>query len=225
MRIVRFLTFQDAKHVLSAHSTFRLSSIAYYWRKGLEPNSPTGDTQENALNIKERGVAALKLELWAATLLSCWTIQENDEISRADWKIFNNCEHGIAIVSTVDCMVNFLSNLRVKILDDGWCFKHGTVKYYEENDRPPLVDTSDLWLGKRKCYQKQREYRFAFMKESPPEKLHSIVFYVDDPKNYVQKIYFGPKTNEEQRRELLADAIDAELEPCIQNFCQEACET
>lgn len=218
MQIIRFLTFADANRVLSAYSTFSLNSTVYYWQQGWENNdSLVGDTKENIVEFKEGNLKTHTFEFGAATLLSCWTILEGEKLSPSDWDLFPDRADGIAIISSVEAVSSLLSELREDVLDKDWHFAHDKVIYYDQNERPPLFETMDTWKWKRKRYEIQREYRFAFLKGSSGEKLQSVIFYVHDPSSYIQKIYFGPKMTKDKQHEILAGAIAAGVPGRIQN--------
>lgn len=83
MQIVRFLTFVDAKRVLSAYSTFCLNSTVYYWQQGWEgKDTLVGDTKENIVEFKEGNLKTHTFEFGAATLLSCWTMRVSVRLSK-----------------------------------------------------------------------------------------------------------------------------------------------
>jgi hypothetical protein len=124
-------------------------------------------------------------ELGAATLLSCWTILDGDDITPDDWRIFNR-EDGVTIVSSVEAVGNLLRELPQEVLEN-WDFREGTVQYFNPDERIPEFEIMDAWRYKRHDYQKQREYRFAFLKGSPADKVQMLVFYVREPKRYIQK--------------------------------------
>ena len=82
MEIVRFLKFADAKRVLSEYSTFALTNSLYYRQIGWENNDGIGDKNENDVAFENN---KSRWELLAATLLSCWTELDGDEVAPADW--------------------------------------------------------------------------------------------------------------------------------------------
>lgn len=218
MQIVRFLTFVDAKRVLSAYSTFCLNSTVYYWQQGWEgKDTLVGDTKENIVEFKEGNLKTHTFEFGAATLLSCWTMLEGEDFRSSDWQLFPDREDGIAIISSVEAVSGLLSELREDVLDEYWNFAHDKVIYYDQNERPASFETMNTWKWKRRIYELQREYRFAFLKGSPGQKLQSVIFYVHEPSSYIEKIYFGPKMSKEKQHELLAGAIAAGVPGRIRN--------
>lgn len=228
MRIARFLRFDDAKRVLSNHSTFAVLSSHYYRNLGYEnENSEIGDVNENIAHFQE---IKRTCELGAATLLSCWTELEGDELSASDWNIFSDRANGIAVISSIDNVRSFLRNLVQDILylfengsDDTkneqavWDFRDGKVEYYDGIQQPPSFDTMDAWLWKLKRFEEQREYRFAFLSGSPSAKLQTLIFHVEEPKSYIEKIYFGPRLCDTQKHELVTGAIKANVFHLIEN--------
>lgn len=215
MDIVRFLGAKDAKRVLSDHSTFALNSSDYYRQLENQDRSGTvGDAHENIVKISRTRTT---YEFGAATLLSCWTRLDGERLADSDWSIFKDRADGIAIVSTVDRVREFLRELVNGVLDQ-WIFKDGHVKYYDNETQPPELDTMDIWFWKRKVYENQREYRFAFLNGSPLTRLQTLIFYVQEPKSYIEKIYLGPQLCERDKKRLLAGAIAANVADRIQDF-------
>jgi hypothetical protein len=228
MRVVRFLTLDSALRVLSAYSTFAMQNVQYYVHLGFEcGDGAIGDTQENRAAFEE---TRRHYELLAATLISCWTILDNGRFLAADWHLFNDRKNGIAIVSDVESVCRLIKNLAKGFLTptEGsqpkecnsryrWDFAHGRVIYYSRS-HPQEFETMDLWKWKREEYQKQREYRFAFLASSPMMKLDSVVFYVRDPGRYIQEIHFGPEVTDADKKRLLTGTIAAELAGKIHDF-------
>jgi hypothetical protein len=222
MEIVRFLKSADAKRVLSEHSTFALNSSLYYKQLGWENSDEIGDKNENYIVFQE---SKRIYELGAATLLSCWTELDSDELPLADWNIFPDRTDGIAIVSTVERVDRLLRKLVKNVLgladegdEWGWNFEHAKVIYYDGLRHPPEFDTMDAWKRKLDRYVSQREYRFAFLAGSPRMHLQTIVFQVKDAGNYIEKIYFGPGISAKERSEFIAGAIAGSLAGKIQNL-------
>lgn len=221
MRIVRFLTFADAKRVLSDCSTFALNSSLYYRKLGWESDDRIGDRNENYVQFQDN---RRTYELGAATLLSCWTKLHTDELPSGDWDIFPDRKDGIAIVSniaSVRCLMRDLVRKVLGLADEdnaGWHFREGHVTYYDGSLHPPEFDTMDAWQWKLDRYASQREYRFALLAGSPRNHLQTVIFEVDDPRRYVDKIYFGPQQSEQQKRMLAAGAIEANLIDRVQHF-------
>lgn len=232
--IVRFVRFEDAKRVLSGYSTFVLHSSHYYRQLGYEkPDTVIGDINENIVKFEE---GKRSRELLAATLLSCWTKLEGDHVSPSDWNILDDRADGIAVVSTAATVRDLLRDLLKGILyvvddnsegdatkhdtRDRWFFRDGEVRYYDGVRQPPEFDTMDAWLWKLKSYERQREFRFAFLSGSPAAKLQSVIFHVRDPGSYIEKIYFGPRLCGAQKSELFAGAIEAQVQNRIENFEQ-----
>lgn len=221
MKIARFLTVSDAKRVLAEYSTFALVSSLYYRQLGWENDGVIGDRNENYVQFQE---SRRIYESGAATLLSCWTALSGDELPLNDWNIFPDRRNGVAVVSTVESVDRLLRKLVAKILglaDEvkwGWHFTHGKVRYYDGGLHPPEFDTMDGWQWKLDRYENQREYRFAFLAESTRMHLQTVIFQMDDPETYVEKIYFGPSVSEDDKRKLVAGAIAANLVSKIQNF-------
>ena len=89
---------------------------------------------------------------------------------------------------------------------------------YYETEEIREIEIMDAWLHKRVEYKLQKEYRFAFLKGSPAGKIQCITFYVREPKQYIQSIYFGPKMTRKQKRELLVGAMAADVAGCIKDF-------
>jgi hypothetical protein len=194
LRLVRFLTFADAKRVLSDYSTFCLCSTLYYWQQELEnPDSTIGDTHENRMEFVEYGRVTKKTELGAATLLSCWTILERES-------------------TVADALLTHLA----KDVLDSWSRGDGKIIYHD--GFVANYDTMQAWRYKRKKYESQREYRFAFLTGSPAAKIQFVTFYVEHPQNYIDSIHFGPETTRAQKGELLAGAIAAEVAGRIFDF-------
>jgi len=175
MKIVRFLKFPDSKRVLSDYSTFALNSSLYYRQVGWENDDEIGDKNENYIYFQ----ASKRIhEFGAATLLSCWTKLDSNELPPDDWNIFPDRNDGIAIVSTVESVDRLLRKLVKKILgladegdEWGWNFEHAKVIYYDGLSHPPVFDTTDAWQWKLvryaiqrsidlHCYQDHRETTF-----------------------------------------------------------------
>jgi hypothetical protein len=216
LRLVRFLTFADAKRVLSDYSTFCLCSTLYYWQQELEnPDSTIGDTHENRMEFVEYGRVTKKTELGAATLLSCWTILERESTVADDWALYRDRKDGIAIISTASRVRALLTHLAKDVLDS-WSRGDGKIIYHD--GFVANYDTMQAWRYKRKKYESQREYRFAFLTGSPAAKIQFVTFYVEHPQNYIDSIHFGPETTRAQKGELLAGAIAAEVAGRIFDF-------
>lgn len=231
MHIVRFLTFDTAMRVLSAYSTFALQSSQYFIHLGFEQgDGAVGDRYENQAVFAE---TRRHFELSIASLISCWTLLENNQFSMRDWDIFKDRTNGVAIVSDVESVRGLLNDLAGGLLlpkeqesrDQNevprdryhWYFKEGKVVYYGAQ-MPEEFETMDTWKWKREEYQYQREYRFAFLASVPMMHVDCVVFRVDDPKRYIQEIHFGPDVSKADKHKLCAGAIAANVVNKIQNF-------
>jgi len=194
MKIAQFLPKDAAFSVINEYSTFCLRNVIYY--RILEEhfrNNLIGDKKENIVEFREN---RRNYELIATTLLSCWTVIENDEIHEEDWDIFNDRADGIAIISDTKSVES--------------CIKENT-KYFLDSNVWFLVDTAKASFWKRDHYKHQREYRFALLSSSKRSNIETIIFYVSEPQKYIQKICFGPNMNLSDKEKLITQAIAGDL--------------
>ena len=216
MYIVQFIPLDIAFSILNEYSTFCLRNITYF--RNLEEqydNKVTGDKKENIVEFHEN---RRSYELLAATLITCWTKLSSDCLNPSDWGIFDDRANGIAIVSTVECVRDFLLRETEHILEKKvWHLEHREVQYYDGFCHPPAFETMTAPFWKRKRYEKQREYRFAFLASSI-RRIDTLIFFTRDPKAYIKKIYFGPSMEESSKHKLLAQAIGGELAGLIEHF-------
>lgn len=216
MYIAQFIPRHIARSVINEYSTFCLRNILYF-RKLEEQDNDTiiGDKKENIVEFQEnRGT----YELITATLINCWTKLSGDSILSSDWNIFKDRADGIAIVSTVECVHDFLHKETDHILDKQvWYLNHNEVQYYDSFSNPRKFDIKEAPFWKRRRYETQREYRFAFLAASKRTNIDTLIFITLNPKAYIKKIYFGPKMTVPDKRRLMANAT-AELAGVIENF-------
>lgn len=217
MHLVQFIPRHIAYKIISTYSTFCLRNITYF--RNLEEETgdeTTGDKKENIVEFEEN---RRHYELLAATLITCWTKLGSDSMDPSDWDVFNDRLDGIAIVSTVDCVRQFLLKETKHILNqEVWSFVDNEVQYYDGLSHPPEFDTMTAMFWKRKRYEKQREYRFAFVSSSKRANIDTLIFSTHEPKAYIKKIYLGPKMGHNDKRKLVAQAIGASLAGVIDNF-------
>lgn len=210
MHLIQFIPRDVAYKIINSYSTFCLRNIIYF--RNLEEETgddATGDKKENIVEFEENRP---HYELGAATLITCWTKLSSDSMHASDWDIFGDRADGIAIVSTVDCVQQFLLKETKYILDqEVWSLANDEVQYYDGFAHPPTFDTARAMFWKRKRYEKQREYRFAFVSSSKRANIDTLIFSTYDPKAYINKIYFGPKMGYNDKRKLVARAIGAGL--------------
>lgn len=216
MYIVQFAPLHIAFSILNEHSTFCLRNIIYF--RNLEEqygNKVTGDKKESIVEFQEN---RRYYELLAATLITCWTKLSSDSINASDWSIFDDRVDGVAILSTVECVRDFLLRETEHILEKKvWHLEHGEVQYYDGFYHPPTFETMTAPFWKRKQYENQREYRFAFMSSSI-RNIDTLIFSTRDPKAYIKKIYFGPGMEECSKHKLVAQATGAGLAGLIEHF-------
>ncbi len=217
MHLVQFIPRNIAYNIINTYSTFCLRNIIYF--RNLEEETgdeATGDKKENIVEFQEM---RRHYELLAATLITCWTKLSSDRIDVSDWDIFDDRADGIAIVSTVESVRQFLLKETKYILDqEVWSLVNDEVQYYDGFAHPSTFDTARTMFWKRKRYEKQREYRFAFVSSSERANIDTVIFSSHDPKAYIEKIYLGPKMADDDKRKLLARAIAADLAGVIENF-------
>jgi hypothetical protein len=216
MYIVQFIPLPIAFSIINEYSTFCLRNITYF--RNLEEqydDQVTGDKKENIVEFQEN---LRHYELLATTLITCWTKLSSDSLDVSGWGIFGDRANGIAIVSTVECVREFLLRETDHILDKKvWHLEHGEVQYYDGFYHPPTFDTMTAPFWKRKWYEKQREYRFAFLSRSI-RNIDTLIFYTRDPRPYIKKIYFGPSMEQSFIHKLRAQAIGAGLAGLIEHF-------
>jgi hypothetical protein len=216
MYIVQFIPLSKASSIINEYSTFCLRNITYF--RNVEEqygDKVRGDKKENIVEFQEN---LRHYELLAATLITCWTKLSSNSLNTSDWGIFDDRTDGIAIVSTVECVQDFLLRETEDILDKKvWRLYHNAVQYYDGFHHPPTFDTITAPFWKRKRYEKQREYRFAFLSASI-RNIDTLVFYTREPQAYIKKIYFGPSMGKSSKHKLLTHAISAGLAGLIQHF-------
>ena len=217
MHLVQFIPRDIAYKVINTYSTFCLRNIIYF--RNLEEetgDAATGDKKENIVEFEE---SRRHYELLAATLITCWTKLGSDSMDASDWDIFDDRADGIAIVSTVGHLQEFLLKETRHIFDEKvWFLKHREVQYYDGFSHPPAFETMDAMFWKRKRYERQREYRFAFVSGSIRANIDTLIFSTHEPKAYITKIYLGPKMGHNDKRKLVSQAIGAGLAGVIENF-------
>ena len=210
MKIAQFLPKDPAFSVINEYSTFCLRNVIYY--RILEEqfrDNLIGDKKENIVEFKEN---RSNYELIATTLLSCWTIIENDEINEEDWNLFNDRDDGIAIISDTKSVESCIKENTKYILDSNvWHLEHQKVNYYDGIRHPKEFDIAKASFWKRDHYKQQREYRFALLSSSKRSNIETIIFYVSEPKKYIKKICFGPKMDRRNKEKLKIQAIAGDL--------------
>lgn len=216
MYIAQFIPRPIACSIINDYSTFCLRDILYFRNLEEQDNDAIrGDNKENIVEFQEN---RRKYELLATTLISCWTKLSNDSILSSDWSIFADRRDGLAIVSTVECVCDFLLKQTEHIFDRKvWSLEHDEVSYYDGFSHPPEFDTMRAMFWKRKRYEAQREYRFAFLSDSIRATIDTLIFSTQNPKAYIKKIYFGPEMKELDKDKLLSGAIAADLVSVITN--------
>jgi len=216
MHIVQFIPHGIAFSIINEYSTFCLRNITYF--RNLEEqydDKVTGDRKENIVEFQEN---RRYYELLATTLITCWTKLNSDSLNASDWGIFDDRANGIAIVSTVECVRGFLLRETEHILDKKvWDLKDEEVRYYDGFYHPPTFDTMTAPFWKRKQYENQQEYRFAFLSSSI-RNIDTLIFFTQDPKAYIKKIYFGPRMEKSSKHKLRAQAIGTGLAGTIEHF-------
>lgn len=217
MHLIKFISRDVAYKMINSYSTFCLNNITYF--RNLEKDTgdeTTGDTKENIVEFQEN---RRHYELIAATLITCWTKLGTESMDPSDWDIFSDRLDGIAIVSTVDCVREFLLEETRHILDQRvWSLLHNEVQYYDGFSHPSEFDSMTAMFWKRKRYEKQREYRFAFVSSFKRANIDTLIFSTQEPKAYIKKIYLGPKMGHNDKRKLVAQAIGAGLVHAIEHF-------
>jgi hypothetical protein len=219
--IVIFLPVDAAKSVLSKQgSTFCLKNILYY--NGLEENcSLVGDNQESRVYFKADKHSYQSL---GTSLLSCWTLLNGNKFLDSDWTIFKR-RNGVAIVSAVWKVAAVLEEQVEILIGNHWRLEHRPVTYYNESHQPKGFDIADSHFWKREIYSVQREYRFALQADTLRNNLQTIIFYVHDPSEYIERIYFGSELNILDRRELMSGMAALNLGNKLQNFDEEVQKT
>ena len=217
MKIAQFLPKYAAFSAINEYSTFCLRNVIYY-RMLEEQNRDNliGDKKENIVEFREN---RRNYELIATTLLSCWTIIENDEIHEEDWNIFNDRTDGIAIISDTKSVESCIKENTKHFLDsEVWHLEHQKVNYYDGIRHPKEFDTAKASFWKRDHYKHQREYRFALLSSSKRSNIETIIFYVLEPQKYIQKVCFGPDMDLSDKKKLRSQAIAGELFGKIPDF-------
>jgi hypothetical protein len=217
MYIAQFIPCHIAYSVINDYSTFCLRNILYFRNLEEQDSDPIiGDKKECIVEFQEN---RRKYELLATTLISCWMKLSNDSVLSSDWSIFADRRDGIAIVSTVECVRDFLIEQTEQTLDRKvWFLEHDEVQYYDGFSDPPEFDTMRAMFWKRKRYEAQREYRFAFLSDSIRAMIDTLIFATQTPKAYIKKIYFGPEMKELDKHRLVSRTIPADLAGAITNF-------
>lgn len=217
MKIAQFLPKYAAFSVINEYSTFCLRNVIYY--RILEEqhrDNLIGDKKENIVEFREN---RRNYELIATTLLSCWTIIENDEIHEEDWNVFNDRTDGIAIISDTKSVESCIKENTKYFLDSKvWHLEHQKVNYYDGIRHPKEFDTANAPFWKRDHYKHQQEYRFALLSSSKRSNIETIIFYVLEPQKYIQKVCFGPDMELSDKKKLRSQAIAGELFGTIPDF-------
>lgn len=201
MYIANFIPFEYAKNIIvppdyESNSTFALRSLrSCQILEEIQGNTTLGDAKEGYL-------------IGNPVMVSCWTMIENDYVTEKDWmELYEKGgkdkfarTDGIVIVSTVAKIEIFFKG--VPPIGEPIAFRHGKVRNpIPRSERPESYDFLDSVFEKRPRYDYQREYRFAFyLPHRYP--LEKITFYAN-PKDYIDKIQFGPEMKCPNRKELL----------------------
>lgn len=224
MYIANFVPFEYAKNIITEYeyesaSIFALRSLrSCRLLEVMEGDTKLGDSSEGHATYMRKGREECNFESGATIMVSCWTIIENDYVTIEDWMDLYEKggkdkfarTDGIAIVSTVNKVESFLENNNAYFfLGKKRLFKHGRVEYPPEpKELPENYDgILDPAFEKKVRYEYQREYRFEFALDSryPLEK----VTYCVNPKEYIDKIQFGPEMKCQNTKKLLRRACGA----------------
>jgi len=208
INIATFVPFEYATNIIvpsdyGSNSTFALRSLhSCQILEEIEGDTKLGDINESHATYIKKGGKVCHFESIATTMVSCWTIIENDYVTNQDWmdlyekggKAKYARTDGIAIVSTVNKVKSFFEkNNNYFFLGRERTFKHDKVEYPPKpKELPTNYDRIlDPPFEKKYRYKYQREYRFAFFMDSvyPLEK---VTYYVN-PEDYIDKIQFGPE--------------------------------
>lgn len=81
------------------------------------------------------------------------------------------------------------------------------------------ADVYELPFRKRNSYKWQSEYRFAFILPSTFD-LETLIFYVNDPGKYIDKIYLNQVSKRETKERILIKAVSSNLANKIINYDQ-----
>ena len=230
MHIATFVPFDFAAKIIrpseDGNGTFALRSLrSYRIEEEVEGDATIGDSKEGTCSCIKDGKVR-HCETCATVMVSCWTIIKDDYVTEEHWMSLYDkgkegrkegrfaCPDGIAIVSTVDKVKGFLENNNSRLfLGKERPFKHGPVQCYGTHRTQP--DSCDRILDpafvKADRYVYQEEYRFAFALPDDYA-MEKLVYYVANPRDYMDMIQFGPEMKCQKKRELLRRTFGAYVE-------------
>ncbi len=156
--IARFVSIDYVhEYVLVDRPTFCLNSTAYYRdlanKKGCACMS---DRAENELDFGDTRYTTNE------ALISCWSLLKNRKPTSDDWNYWQQCKkckRSVAVVSTISQIRRLLQ--KEPTLDE---LRKGRASEFK--DQKVLYDSApdplEIYFYKRKKFERQREYRFAF---------------------------------------------------------------
>lgn len=206
-KIVQYLPFEAAKSVLSENSTFCLKSLRYY--RELEEytqDSSVADKSESEQYFEGDGNHTFNPN---SVLVTCWSVLKEESM---DWAMCPHKSQDVAIVSSVEKVAKLLEEFEDRIFykkkDKKLNFEHDYVQYYDESNKPKDYSIWRAMFYKRKKFEYQNEYRFAFILDGSM-KIQTLIFYVspEEAQNYIDKIYFGNGLLSMQKQELVTGCI------------------
>jgi hypothetical protein len=193
MYIIQYLPEYAAKQVVNRSSTFCLRSYRYY--KELEDTSENDGIADKSELCADFPASYEHDSMTAGVLISSWSIAQNILQLEPDWELFPNRKSGIAILSTVEAVSQFIEEQIKSLLHDTWRIRHDKVRYYGSS-KPKDYKIYDIMFWKSERYANQDEYRFAIIGFCNQAHLQTLIFYNKNykkPPTYMHKIFLGPE--------------------------------
>ena len=212
MDIIRFVDPETACFILGKNSSYLFRSLEHY--KDLERyngDTEVGDRFENLPAINQEGTTHTYTAL-GQHLVSCWAIINSATPQASDWKALSTYAGGVAIVSTVTKVENFLTEIVDLVLGRTWSLNHEKVKYYNEDEIPGKMQGINAPFYKRKRYEKQKEYRFALqngfdlLSNNNKVYIKDLLLTVEKPDAYIDRVYFSPTISKDQKEKVIQSA-------------------
>ena len=223
MKIVRFVDPETACLILGKNSSYLFRSVEYYRElERFHGDTEVGDKHENAPTIEEDGKTKHFTRL-GQHLVSCWSCLESDIPQETDWSNLSAYVNGVAVISTVNQVDKFLTDVANLILGKCWSLEHKKVVYFEENKQPEDLSAIESPFFKRNRYSDQKEYRFALYNpfntcnKNNRTYINNLFLSVEKPSDYIESVYLSPNIDLEEKTKVIKSAYLGRNSALIKN--------
>jgi hypothetical protein len=135
-----------------------ITKMDQHWRKVLREadSSEIPDDVRRILIRQASGSRNIAKKRRLEHIVNCW--HQNDHESAAMWKLYLKSDEGIAVVSTPKKLIEGVQNAPFFVLV-------GSVEYVDFDNYPPLTNTFQQIVRKRKSFEHERELRIVACNE------------------------------------------------------------